>query len=354
MLVELHILNTVEPVDAASDAPVLHVGNGKRAWVSCHTLKHAFHRRPEERDSGRDRSGLLRADGAEPATASPRGACPNDESLSFAGRAVSTESALALETLSGLFDPIAPAVPGDDPNAPEAGCRSEERSEARSESSKFLELALFGSETRSTLLGELSPAVQMAHALSTHEIQESVDFFCAADSLSSPQTSGANRGDAGQVILYRYCALDTAALGRNLKTIRACSERESRDLDALLAQTLTFFLLRMAAMPLTTDLSRQPAAPDAILAEMKPFPVPISYAGAFTRPVDDQSGLLLQASLRRLVAHADAVNSRYHLMLSQRVLFAPNYPGVAASSGARAIDLPQFISVISQAVQHGN
>lgn len=120
-------------------------------------------------------------------------------------------------------------------------------------------------------------ALQVAHAISTHDARPEVDYYVAIDDIAG-ENKGAGYVDEAtfsSACFYKYFSINWEALVANLK-----------DNKELAAHTVGAFI-RGAAMVNPTGKQNSFAAhnpPDGILIEIRN--TPISYANAFARPVD--------------------------------------------------------------------
>jgi CRISPR system Cascade subunit CasC len=123
-------------------------------------------------------------------------------------------------------------------------------------------------------------ALQVAHAISTHEARPEVDYFVAADDVPGDDAGAAYVDEAmfASACFYKYFSIHWEQLLGNLAGFQGNKEH-------LAAHTVGAFL-RGAAMTTPTGKQNSFAAhnpPDGMLVEIKQSPV--SYANAFASPV---------------------------------------------------------------------
>lgn len=104
---------------------------------------------------------------------------------------------------------------------------------------KAVDVALFGRMVADVPLKEVDAACQVAHAISTHEVNVEIDYFTAVDDLQPQGETGA--GMVGVVefnsaCFYRYANVDTRQLVENLQ---GDVELASRGLEAFLRAAVT-------------------------------------------------------------------------------------------------------------------
>jgi len=140
-------------------------------------------------------------------------------------------------------------------------------------------------------------ALAAAHAISTHEVINEVDYFTAVDDLATGPAAGhVNEAMFASACFYKHFCIDWDQLVSNL----------GGNLE-LAAATVKHFLYAAA---LSTPSGKQKSfaafnPPEGILVEVKTeHPTPVSYANAFADPVPPktQRGLIGE-SIARLGQH---------------------------------------------------
>jgi hypothetical protein len=163
-----------------------------------------------------------------------------------------------------------------------------------------VDIALFGRMTTSAAFTDVEAAMQVAHAISTHEVVNETDYFTAVDDLGKAGGGAAHVQEAmfNSACFYQYFCLDWDQLVSNLsgpqkdeqdsKPRRNPEEQYETDAKELAACTLGHFI-RAAA--LTTPSGKQNSFAShseacGILVEIKQDKIPTSYANAFAEPVE--------------------------------------------------------------------
>lgn len=123
-------------------------------------------------------------------------------------------------------------------------------------------------------------ALQVAHAISTHEARPEVDYYVAADDIPGADAGAGFVDEAlfASACFYKYFSIDWEALLRNLAGFPGNAEH-------LAAHTVGAFM-QAAALVNPTGKQNSFAAhnpPDGVLIEIKDSP--LSYANAFANPV---------------------------------------------------------------------
>lgn len=166
-------------------------------------------------------------------------------------------------------------------------------------------------------------ALQVAHAISTHEARPEVDYYVAADDVPGNDAGAGYVDEAmfSSACFYKYFSIDWNQLVKNLKGFQGNQEH-------LAAHTLGAFI-RGAALTNPTGKQNSHAAhnpPDAIAVEIKDSPV--SYANAFASPVAVDGGRdLVSQSVTQLGRYMHDLDIGYGKPKA-RFWFSPNlrYP----------------------------
>lgn len=161
-------------------------------------------------------------------------------------------------------------------------------------------------------------ALSAAHALSTHEAVNEVDYFTAADDIPGQDAGAAHVNEAmfNSACFYKHFAIDYEQLKKNLGG------------DAQLADTTVICFLKAAVLTNPSGKQHSFAAfnpPDGVLVEVKTVsPTPISYANAFAVPVREKLERgLIEESVRRLGRYAQELVNGYGIEAG-RFWFSPS------------------------------
>lgn len=184
-----------------------------------------------------------------------------------------------------------------------------------------VDLALFGRMVAEDANLNVDASCQVAHALSTHQVETEFDFFTAVDD-EKKQAEEADAGagmmgtvEFGSSTLYRYATINATSLARQLGSVEAAVKAIEGFVDVF-------------ATSLPTGKQNTFAAhsfPSAIVASIR-TDRPSSWVGAFERPVyphtrsDSETGGYTSESVSRLFEYASSVDSAYGSPVSQIVL----------------------------------
>jgi CRISPR system Cascade subunit CasC len=193
-------------------------------------------------------------------------------------------------------------------------------------SGRMLEPSKTAKEVWKDLDPQIEAALQVGHAISTHEARPEVDYFVAADDVKGEDVGGAHIGEAmySSACYYKYFSVHWETLVTNLAGFSGNKEH-------LAAHTLGAFV-RGAALTNPTGKQNSFAAhnpPDGILVEIRN--TPISYANAFAKPVvAEGEGDIISQSIAQLAQYVHDIENGYGKPV-KRLWFSPNlrFPLVA-------------------------
>jgi CRISPR system Cascade subunit CasC len=185
------------------------------------------------------------------------------------------------------------------------------------------DIALFGRMTELDSNGlfrkldfHVEAALSAAHAISTHEAINEVDYFTAVDDCAKGTGAGhVNEAMYASACFYKYFCVDWDQLLKNLGG------------DVKLAQFTVSQFIYGAAMSTPSGKQKSFAAynlPEGILVEIKTGrSAPISYANAFANPVPLKSSRgLIAESVARLGQHVHEIAQGYGIK-AERFWFSP-------------------------------
>ncbi|BAC75251.1 type I-E CRISPR-associated protein Cas7/Cse4/CasC [Streptomyces avermitilis] len=148
-------------------------------------------------------------------------------------------------------------------------------------------------------------AVQVAHALTTHETDVELDYFSAVDDVTAVWNDATGSGHMGHAefsagTFYRYATLDL----RNLVANIGDDPQAAREL------TTVFLASFITSLPQAKKNSTAPhTIPDLVHLSVR-TDRPLSYAAAFEKPVQaSPQGGFADVSRTQLAAYAQAANT---------------------------------------------
>ena len=163
---------------------------------------------------------------------------------------------------------------------------------AAANQSNGVEVALFGRMVADNTQLNVDAAVQVAHAISTHEAEVEGDYFTAVDDLRGVDEQGADMigvVDFTSATLYRYATINLAGLETNLGDRAATVRAAQAFIEA--------FVLSMPTGKQNTFANR--TLPEAVVIEVREDQ-PVNAVGAFEDPIKGTGSGLVRASAQAL------------------------------------------------------
>ena len=213
---------------------------------------------------------------------------------------------------------------------------------------RSVDVALFGRMLANLPHTNIDAAAQVAHAISTHAVDQDFDYYTAVDDLNTAEQTGAGMvGTTGfnASCYYRYALVDAEQLARNLS-----DEDEPTAADRALAAEAVEAFVEAAYTAIPTGKQNAFAAqtpPSLVMATVRPaHGMPWSLANAFVEPVRANGRSLVAESVARLVGHWDALVDMYGLEDGARAFVkvakdvgesGPGGEAVEAADNARAV-----------------
>jgi len=141
---------------------------------------------------------------------------------------------------------------------------------------RSVDIAMFGRMTTSAAFEDVQAAVQVAHAISTHRIEQEFDYYTAVDDISGESGAGFIGDTAfNSATYYKYFSVHWETLVHHLDD----TDTARRAVSALVAAAAT-------AQPSGKQNSfAAHNLPDMVLVEVRERNLPVSYANAFLKPV---------------------------------------------------------------------
>lgn len=185
-----------------------------------------------------------------------------------------------------------------------------------------LDIALFGRMITDDSFADVEASMQVAHAISTNEVNMESDFFTAVDDLNkqfSDDAGSAMMGDTdyNSCCYYLYASLDTAQLFKNLQSSPEALQT---------AKTILPILLEVMAYSNPSGKQNSFAGnvyPSLIFVECKEKNIPISYVNAFEIPIKGSYGKgLIKQSIEKLAAEINKFDATFNLPAEKRLWFS--------------------------------
>lgn len=198
------------------------------------------------------------------------------------------------------------------------------------------DIALFGRMVASDPSLNNDASAQVAHAISTHAVQNEYDYFTAVDDLQAEDNAGA--GHLGTVefnssTLYRFATVNVSELAKNLGVESA---------PAVIRKFGQALICSMPTGKENTFANR--TFPDALYVTIRQDQ-PVNLCGAFEAPVKKSSEGYAKESERKLVDYAKTVYSRYAAQPADAFGI-----GDAIADIAELLPLPELLAALEQKV----
>lgn len=167
-----------------------------------------------------------------------------------------------------------------------------------------IDIALFGRMVADDPSLNADASCQVAHAISTHRVENEYDYFTAVDDLAGDDAPGAGMigvVEFNSATLYRYATIAVHALNEELG-----GENEVTA-DAVEAFTKAF-ITSMPTGKQNTFANR--TLPDAVLITLR-YDQPVNFVGAFEEPVRTVEGGFAKKSIEKLQDYSQQIYSSY-------------------------------------------
>lgn len=186
-----------------------------------------------------------------------------------------------------------------------------ERAKQIADDHHSVDIALFGRMVADVADINVDAAVQVAHAISVHRVENESDYYTAVDDKNTGAETGAGMigtVDFNSATLYRYAALGVHQLAANLgKGLR----EDEPGTDPVRRAVEAFVESFIASLPKgKINTFGHHTYPDAVVVALRTTR-PVSFVAAFEEPVSNASGGHLRAACDRLAAYVPDVERAY-------------------------------------------
>lgn len=215
-----------------------------------------------------------------------------------------------------------------------------------------VDIALFGRMVADSADFNVDAAVQVAHAISVHRVENESDYYTAVDDENKDEETGAGMigtVDFNSSTLYRYAALGVHQLAANLGE----GLREEESVTTPVRRAVEAFVHGFTASLPTGKINTfgHHTLPDAVVVKLRTTR-PVSFVAAFEEPVrGDQGGYVREAS-ERLAEFIPDIERAYgdeDTTLTWVLRVGPNTAKLAGI-GTEARNLPELVTAVGKAV----
>ncbi|MGW3148868.1 type I-E CRISPR-associated protein Cas7/Cse4/CasC [Streptomyces sp. NPDC001177] len=230
--------------------------------------------------------------------------------------------------------------------------KNKEQVKEIADSRHSVDIALFGRMVADAADFGVDAAVQVAHAISVHRVENESDYYTAVDDENTEEETGAGMigtVDFNSATLYRYAALGVhqlaANLGQGLREGEPRTEPVRRAVEAFVHS----FIASLPTGKINTFGHH--TLPDAVVVKLRTTR-PVSFVAAFEEPVrGDQGGHVREAS-DRLAAYVPDIERAYGDEASTLTWVLRVGPNTAklADLGTESDTLGDLVAAVGQAV----
>ncbi|PAZ12276.1 type I-E CRISPR-associated protein Cas7/Cse4/CasC [Streptomyces sp. SA15] len=189
--------------------------------------------------------------------------------------------------------------------------KNKERVKGIADSRHSVDIALFGRMVADAADFNVDAAVQVAHAISVHRVENESDYYTAVDDENTEEETGAGMigtVDFNSATLYRYAALGVhqlaANLGQGLREDEPRTEPVRRAVEA-------FVHSFVASLPTgKINTFGHHTLPDAVVVKLRTSR-PISFVAAFEDPIRSDQGGHVRDAADRLAAYIPDIERAY-------------------------------------------
>ncbi|SCE10763.1 CRISPR system Cascade subunit CasC [Streptomyces sp. BpilaLS-43] len=215
-----------------------------------------------------------------------------------------------------------------------------------------VDIALFGRMVADAADFNVDAAVQVAHAISVHRVENESDYYTAVDDENTDEETGAGMigtVDFNSSTLYRYAALGVHQLAANLGE----GLREDEPLTTPVRRAVEAFVHGFTASLPTGKINTfgHHTMPDAVVVKLRTTR-PVSFVAAFEEPVrSDQGGYVREAS-ERLAEFIPDIERAYgdeDTTLTWVLRVGPNTAKLSGI-GTEAQNIGELVAAVGQAV----
>lgn len=199
-----------------------------------------------------------------------------------------------------------------------------------------IDIALFGRMVATDPSLNSDASAQVAHAISTHAVQNEYDYFTAVDDLHAEDTAGA--GHLGTVefnssTLYRYATVNASELAKTLGV---------ESVPEVIRKFGQAFICSMPTGKENTFANR--TFPDTVYITIR-LDQPVNLCGAFEKPVGRSANGYAAASEAAFVTYAETIYSRYAAQPMQAFGIGDSIDKIAET-----MSLPELLAALEQKI----
>ncbi len=200
-----------------------------------------------------------------------------------------------------------------------------------------VDMALFGRMLAGIGSLRYDATAQVAHAISTHAVQNEYDFFTAMDDLQAEDATGAGHLDTMEFnssTLYRYATVNVSELAKSLA---------GEGVPDVISKFAKAFICSMPTGKQNTFANR--TFPDVVYITIR-SDQPVNLCGAFECPIKKSANGYVKESERALVEYASKIYESYATAPKKSFGIGEKIAGIA-----EILPLPELLEALKQGVQ---
>ncbi|MFJ4733655.1 type I-E CRISPR-associated protein Cas7/Cse4/CasC [Streptomyces sp. NPDC088770] len=215
-----------------------------------------------------------------------------------------------------------------------------------------VDIALFGRMVADDADINVDAAVQVAHAISVHRVENESDYYTAVDDENTDAETGAGMigtVDFNSATLYRYAALGVHQLAANLGQ----SLRDDKPRTDPVRRAVEAFVHGFVASLPTGKINTfgHHTLPDAVIVKLRTTR-PVSFVAAFEDPVRGEAGGYVREASERLAEYIPDIERAYgddDSTLTWVLRVGPNTQRLAGI-GTESENLVELVAAVGQTV----
>ncbi|MFF3285906.1 type I-E CRISPR-associated protein Cas7/Cse4/CasC [Streptomyces sp. NPDC003023] len=230
--------------------------------------------------------------------------------------------------------------------------KNKDRAKEIADSRHSVDIALFGRMVADAPDINVDAAVQVAHAISVHRVENESDYYTAVDDENTDAETGAGMigtVDFNSATLYRYAALGVHQLAANLG--QGLREDEPRT-DPVRRAVEAFVHGFVASLPTgKINTFGHHTLPDAVIVKLRTTR-PVSFVAAFEDPVRSETGGHVREASERLAEYIPDIERAYgdeDSTITWVLRVGPNTQKLAGI-GSESQNIGELVAAVGQAV----
>lgn len=230
--------------------------------------------------------------------------------------------------------------------------KNKDRAREIADTRHSVDISLFGRMVADASDINVDAAVQVAHALSVHRVENESDYYTAVDDESTEEETGAGMigtVDFNSATLYRYAALGVHKLADNLGQGLREDEPHTEPVRRAVEAFVHSFVASLPTGKINTFGHH--THPDAVVVKLRTTR-PVSFVAAFEEPVRSDGGGHLREACDRLAAYVPDIERAYgdqETTLTWVLRVGPQTRELAGL-GTEADTLHDLVTAVGQAV----